>query len=271
MLLLVILAGIVGLVATGASRRFAARVDREVADLWRDAPAGRPIPAESTRDLPDPVRRYLQKAVSRTSCVSRVELEHRGTFRMSLDGSWVPIAGRQFFATDPPSFIWWGRVRIAPGLWVDARDRSVNGVGAMYVAAESMLTLADANGPALDRGALLRLLGEMTWFPTAFVDRRYVTWTAIDDRHARATLRVNGRDVAATFTFGDDDLPLSFTAERERDLGGGKSALTPFVGESRDFREVDGLLVPFAMTAAWIVDGTRKDYARFLVDRITYR
>jgi hypothetical protein len=272
--IVVTLTGLVGLIATTASMRFSSRIDREVREL-REAAARAPIPPHAISPaaldpLPAPVQRYLAKAIRRTTFVSRVELAHGGTFRTSLDGGWVPIAGRQFFATDPPAFIWWGRVRLAPGVWVDARDRSVGGVGSMYVAAESLITIADARGPALDQGALLRLLGELVWMPTALLDRRYVTWTPMDDRHARAALRVHDREVAATFTFGDDDLPLSFTAERERDLGGGRSAVTPFIGESRDFRDVDGLLVPFSMTAAWVVDGERKDYARFLVDRITF-
>jgi hypothetical protein len=39
-------------------------------------------------------------------------------------------------------------------------------------------------------GALMRLLAEMTWFPTALLDERYVTWAPVDDAQARATLRV---------------------------------------------------------------------------------
>jgi hypothetical protein len=74
--------------------------------------------------LPDPVRRYLTKAViSRQRAVRTVRLRHGGTFRPSLDGSWSPIRGEH---TSPPillGFIWWGRVRLFPGLWVDARDR----------------------------------------------------------------------------------------------------------------------------------------------------
>jgi hypothetical protein len=40
--------------------------------------------------------------------------------------------------------------------------------------------------PQVDQGALLRLLGEMMWFPTAFADSRYVSWTTIDDQSAEA-------------------------------------------------------------------------------------
>jgi hypothetical protein len=87
------------------------------------------------------------------------------------------------------------------------QSRAIGGVGHMYVAAESTVTIANSTGPELHQGAMLRLLGERTWFPTAFRDQRYVRWSAIDDRHARATLGLNGREVTGVFEFGEDDLP----------------------------------------------------------------
>jgi hypothetical protein len=217
------------------------------------------------------VRRYLDLALGRRDLFIRTAaMRHGGTFRPKLDGAWLPIGGEQYFATDPPGFVWWGRVRIGPGLWVDARDRSFQGAGSMRIRAESLFTLADASGPELDQGALLRLLGEMTWFPTAFLDDRHVAWTAVGEARARATLRVGGREVAGLFEFGADGLPARFLADRYRDLGGGRTALTPFVGETADYREVGGLLVPHRMTAAWEIDGRPAPYARFLVERLEY-
>jgi hypothetical protein len=161
-------------------------------------------------------------------------------------------------------------VRAAPGAWIDALDRSIDGEGRMQVAAESTITLADSRGPELDQGALVRLLGEMVWFPTAFADARYVRWSALDDRRARATLSVNGGTATAEFTFGEDDLPATVTSDRYRDVGGGRAVLTPFVGRSFDFRERSGLLVPHSMTAAWNVDGQLHEYVRFEVEEIAF-
>ena len=67
------------------------------------------------------------------------------------------------------------------------------------------------------------------------------------------------------FEFGDEGLPARFTAERFRDLGGGKSVLTPFLGEFRDYRRVDGMLVPHEMVGSWVIDGNPEPYARFRV------
>jgi hypothetical protein len=221
--------------------------------------------------LPDPVRRYLTKAIGvRRTFIHSARLRQDGTFRPDLNGRWYPLKGEQYFTADPPGFIWWGRVQLAPGIWVEARDRSVRGAGNMLVVAESTVTLNDARGPELDQGALLRLLGELAWVPTVYLDDRYVKWSAIDDRRAKATLTVNGREVAARFEFGDDDFPVRFSAERFRDLGGGKSVLTPFLGECRDYRDVDGVIVPHEMVGSWIIDGTPMPYARFRVATIEF-
>jgi hypothetical protein len=157
-----------------------------------------------------------------------------------------------------------------PGVWIDARDRSIAGAGNMLVSVESTLTLADSKGPRLDQGALLRLLGEMAWFPTALLDERYVRWSPIDDRHARAVLTVNSQEVSGVFAFGPDDLPTTFSAERYRDVGRGRAILTPFEGRSSDFHEVAGMLVPYSMVAAWRIEGRLVEYVRWSVERIEY-
>jgi hypothetical protein len=268
---LVTVIGAAGLVAWANNVRFARRVAGEAAALLGQAGDGARRDARVPATLPPPVHRYLSKAIpSRHSGIRTVRLRHGGTFRPSLDGGWLPIRGEQYFATSPPGFIWWGRVRIVPGVWIDARDRSIAGVGNMLVSAESTFTLADSKGPQLDQGALLRLLGEMAWFPTALLDERFVRWSAIDDRRARAMLTVNGREVSGVFAFGPDDLPTTFSAERYRDVGKGQAILTPFEGQSSDFREVAGMLVPYSMVAAWRIEGRLIDYVRWRVERIEY-
>jgi hypothetical protein len=253
-----------------SASRFARRVRAEERDVLARGAATAPRrldPAVLER-LPPPVRRYLTKALGgRDTFIRTVRLRHGGTFRPGLDKAMRPIRGEQVFGSDPPSFVWLGRVPMGPGLWIAARDRSVDGVGNMLVRVQSSFTVVDAKGPELDEGAMMRLLGELTWFPTAFVDDRYVTWAAVDDRHARATLRVGGRDVTGTFELGDDDLPQRFRAQRYRDTPNG-GVLTPWEGRSTDFRRVDGVLVPHTMSAVWIVDGKEIEYARFTVERV---
>jgi hypothetical protein len=250
--------------------RFGARVGREVQAFWPVQPSAAATPHAALERLPPPVRRYLSKAITRErSAVTTVHVKHGGTFRPKLDGAWLPIEGTQYIRAEPPAFVWWGRVRIAPGVWIDARDRSENGRGNMLVLMDSTFRLADSNGAAIDQGALLRLLGEMVWIPTAFLAPR-VTWTELDARRARAHLRVGDLDVAGVFEFGDDELPSAFRAMRYRDIGHGKAELTEFYGAMSDYREVDGLLVPHKLVAHWTLGGEPKAYARWEVERIEY-
>lgn len=249
--------------------RFARRVAEEARALWAlhdDAP---PSPS-APEALPAPARRYLELAGAlRAPPVRAARLRHGGTFRPALDGGWHPIRGIQYLAAGPPGFVWWGRVRLAPGVDVGARDRSAGGEGNMRIALASSIVLADVSGPELDAAALQRLLAELVWMPTALLDARHVTWLSRDATSARARLTVGGREVEVTFHFGPDGLPERMSALRFRDVNG-KGVLTPWTGRCADWREVGGLRVPFRMEASWEIDGREHPYARFEVERLEH-
>jgi hypothetical protein len=240
-----VVVGLASLVAVQGAR-FERRVAAEGRALLRAGGGAAPDPG-AVAGLPAPVRRYLEVsgAVAHAP-VRSVRLRHGGVLRTSLGGAWLPIRGVQYFTADPPGFVWWGRVRAAPGVWIDARDRSFAGEANMLVRLASTVTLGDARGRELDEGALMRLLGEMSWFPTGFLDARWVAWEPVDETNARATLRVGGRAVAVTFRFGADGLPAEVSALRYRDVNG-RGVLTPWIARCSDFRKVDGLLVPFSV------------------------
>ncbi len=260
-------AGGLGLVLAVQRKRFGRRVAREARELWSVERGGEERRA-ALETLPPPVRRYAEASgVASHAPIRAVRLRHGGTFRTRFDRPWLPIRGEQYFASDPPGFVWWGRVRAAPGVWIDARDRSVAGEGNMRVTLASTVTLADVRGRELDEAALQRLLAEMVWFPTALLDARHVRWAPLDDTRAQATLAVRGREAALTFHFDASGLPSRVTAERYRDVDG-EPVLTPWTGECSGYRELDGLRVPYRMEASWQVGGRVEPYARFAVETL---
>jgi hypothetical protein len=250
--------------------RFGLRVGREVQAFWPPQPSAARFDENRLDRLPELVRRYLTKAIAQDRAgVATVHLTHGGTFRPKLDGAWLPIRGTQYIRAEPPAFVWWGRVRVAPGVWIDARDYSKNGHGNMLVLMDSTFTLADRSGAEIDQGSLLRLLAEMVWIPTAFLELR-VIWTRVGERRAQARLLLGNLEVSGVFEFGDDDLPTGFRAMRYRDVGHDKAVLTEFYGSMRDYREVNGLLVPHSLIAHWRVGDELVPYARFEVEQIEY-
>jgi hypothetical protein len=254
------LAVTLGAVVGGSRLRFARRVAREMRALVAVQPSRAALPAVG--ELPPPVERYRLLAVGDRAPVRTLRLRHGGTFRMSPTAKASPIRGTQLFTADPPGFIWLGRIRMAPGVWVDARDMAVAGEGSMRVMLDDTVAVVDARGPQLDQGSALRLLAEMPWYPTSLFDARYVTWTAIDADHARATLRCGGREVSGVFAFGADGLPLEMTAERFTDKG----ELRPWGGVYRDFRALEGMRVPFEAEVTWQLASGPCTYAHWLVD-----
>ena len=253
-----------GVVISIARIRFERRVNRELRALLAVAPAAPSASAPAA--LPAPVERYRQLAVGSHAPVQTVRLRHGGTFRMSATGKALPIRGMQLFTADPPGFVWTGHVRMFPGVWVDARDLSIDGKGSMRVLVDDVVPVADVQGAQIDQGSALRLLAEMVWYPTALFDERYVTWTAIDADHARATLRMHDASVSGVFEFGPDGMPVSITAQRFMDREG----LRPWGGRYRDWRTVCGLRVPFDAEVAWELDAGRFTYAHWQVESLAF-
>ena len=191
---------------------------------------------------------------------------------------------------------------MAPGLWIDAIDRGIDGKGRMSVSLASSLTLFDRSGPELDQGAMLRLISDFVLLPGLLQDPRYVSWRDVtrpdvtrpdvtrpdvtrpdktrpnatgraeDGRRATCTLRApgTGAEVTGTFEFGPDGLPRSFSAERYMDDGKSSPRLLPWSGDYEDYRSVDGLLVPHHFIGYWHVDGERIAYVDFVLEPPQY-
>jgi hypothetical protein len=244
--------------------RFERRLAAESRALLELSPVSvdRPTPI----DLPAPVARYRELAVGSRAPVRTLRVRHAGTFQLSPSAEPRPIQGRQLFTANPPGFIWAGRIKMAPGVWIDARDLAMAGKGNMRVLLDDTLVLADASGPELDLGCALRLLAEMVWYPTALFDAGSVTWSAIDADHARATFRLGEREVSAVFEFGLSGFPSRVAAERYTDKG----QLLPWHGVYGDFRSASGMVVPYAAEVSWQLESGTFTYARWRIDSMTY-
>jgi uncharacterized protein DUF6544 len=165
--------------------------------------------------------------------------------------------------------VWSASISLGPLTWIDARDQLHDRRGNMLVKLESLFTIADACGPEIDQGASLRWLAEAIWFPYAFVGDA-IRWELVSGEEARATLVQEGAPVAATVEFDADGRMLLIRGERYRDVGGGKSVLTPWVGRCSGYREFGRFRVPAHIEVAWVLDNAEFAYARFDVTAIEY-
>lgn len=224
----------------------------------------------SRAGIPRPVLRYRDLAMLRRDVsLQATHLRHGGELRVTEDEPWMPMRGFETLIADPPGLVWWGRIRIAPDIWVDAGDSHEGGKVRMTIKSASSTNGGGIRAPELDDCGMLRLLAEMVWLPTSFFDERYVTWAEIDDASARATFRLGDRSVSARFDFGADGMPEEVAATRLRDVRGRKVE-TPWVGRFRDYRSVEGVRVPFEFEFVWMLDSGPSSIMRYLVDSIEF-
>jgi hypothetical protein len=236
---------------TVAHTRFVARVDAEARALFAGARrVAAPVDRADLQRLPAPVARWLEASgiVGRPR-VGTVWLRQRGSFRAAADGAWMPIQAEQWFSTDPPGFVWRVDATMVHLIPIAGRDKYAAGRGQMLIKVGSLVPLVNAADDKIDQGAALRYLGETIWFPSAALGP-YVSWDAIDDTHAKATMRHGEQAVAAVFTF--DSRGRVVRVDANRYLGGGKDArLTRWSATCSDWRRFDGVEVPSAGEVSW--------------------
>jgi hypothetical protein len=105
--------------------------------------------------------------------------------------------------------------------------------------------------------------------PTALLQGSGVTWSAIDDSTARATIADGSVAVLADFHFGLEGQIVRVSAMRYRDVRG-KPVLTAWVGHFRDYQRMHGLLVAGAADVAWLPAEGPLPYSRARIEAIQY-
>ncbi len=273
-----VLAAIVLLVAAAvvflavADRLFYRRFTERAAEVRQSAGRhGALVTEEELLRLPEPLARYLRFAgVVGRPRISTVRLWHSGRFKPGSDQPWLPITGEYSITTRKPSFSWYGKIRIAPGLGIAAFDSYYDGQGRMQVKALSAFTLADDQSPQVDHSAFGRCVAEMTLAPSFFLDRGFVSCSEsgrdqlnchVGDGHfaTDADLRVNPDGSLATIA-----------VRRSFDRGAGKASLERFTAQGSMPRSFGGLRLPSQLDGYWNLPEGDLHYVSFVVDRVEY-
>ena len=210
--------------AAWGGARFDRVTDDAIALLYagvrRPEPSAAPITDAAIDALPPPVARWLRRAgVIGRPPVSNARLRQRGEMRTAPGQPFVGAHAEQYFAVEPPGFVWAVRLRMK-GLPIAGRDAYLDGRGRMLITVGGLVPIVDATGSTIDQGTLLRFLGEIIWFPGAAL-APYITWRAIDDVTAEATMTHGGVTATARFTVDADGRVTGFRARRYMDDRGG--------------------------------------------------
>ena len=263
--LLILSAVAVPVAALLAGKWLAARqTRRDVAELFSQTKTG-PVktydPAQLV-NLPAPVQRYFRHVLKPgQQYIRSVRLQHDGQFKTDLKKDWIAITGEEYFVAEKPAYIWVGTTT-----WFSARDQYVAGQGSLTVRLLSAFPILRASGPVFDVSELLRWLAEAVWLPTSLLPGGQTVWSPIDDNSATLTLTDHGHTVSCLMTFNGQGEIVRYQAQRNSD----ETHIETWTGQMFDYREIHGIRIPTRASAAWVIDGVEKPYARFTVREIDY-
>jgi len=154
--------------------------------------------------LPAPVQRYFRTVLNEGQpLITAVRIAHTGTFNMgTTTAQWKPSRSTQRVVIRRPGFVWDARIRMAPGMTAHVLDAYIAGEGILTARMFGLVTVMNQpSTPELAHGELMRFFAEAAWYPTALLPSQGVTWEAIDDSHARATLADGPISVTLVFRF----------------------------------------------------------------------
>jgi hypothetical protein len=230
-----------------------------------------PISENDLRHLPEPVKRYMRfSGIVGMSPISSMRLMHSGTFRPGVDKPFYPIKGEYFLTTRIPSFSWYGKISMFPGVTAAAFDSYSNGHGRMLVKMMSCVTIVDAQSKETALSAFGRCIAEMTMVPSFFLDSTHVRWLKSDSISAECVVDDSGLSTTARLFIRADGALDRIVVERYFDRGDGKATPEKFSGIGSGSRTHNGLRLPAVFDGYWNLKEGDVHYVHFVVDSVQF-
>ncbi len=229
--------------------------------------------ASELENLPAPVERYLRTVLrSGQPLIGAVHLEQTGQFRMDIHKEdWQQFQATQQVITDRPGFIWDARIKILPAVSAYVRDAYFGCKGILQAGLWGLIPVGQfKNTREMAEGELMRFLAEAPWYPTVLLPGHDVTWKAVSDSSAQATLLDGDCEVSLLFRFNQQGLVRSVRADYRGRQANGKVIPTPWEGRWSRYELREGMLVPVQGEVAWLLPEERKPYWRGQLKEIDY-
>jgi hypothetical protein len=210
------------------------------------------VTPEMLSSCPPIVQQWLNRiGIIGKEVIHSVHLKQQGQMRTKPNSKWMPVAAEQYFTVTKPGFLWLADVKAAPLVHMAGRDKYFNGRGQMLIKLLSLFPVADARGPEIDQGAMVRYLAETLWFPSAAL-QDYITWEQTSATAARATMTYAGITASGIFTFTPQGDVISFEAKRYYDQKTGPTLETWFISiDGNSYKAFGGIRIPVKSSVTW--------------------
>lgn len=223
---------------------------------------GGAAPVNVAGSLPAAVREFALRADATPTDLARaVRFTQRAEMLLKPGRPWQPLDATQLIAVGEPGFLWQARQAFGPLPKVQVVDAFRGGRGLLRVRLFGLLRVANAEGPAIDRGEALRYLAELPWAPDAILGNPAIAWRERDDGWVEATLDAGGAPVSVRFRFDAAGDIVEVRADaRETTDDDGNPAAYPWQGYFRDYRMVGPRRIPAEGEVGYVRPGGYRAY-----------
>ncbi len=251
---------------------YRAMYNRDVADRISQQPASIKILTEADLALlPRAVQRYLEftRVVNKPQ-VWNYRLRFEGEFRMRPNDKWMRTTADQQNFTGSPARLFLMDASMF-GIPFTAYHRNVDGQATFRVKLASLLSVTDARGPEMNQSETVTLLNDMFFLaPASLIDQR-ISWEELDPLTVRATFTNAGNTVSAIVYFDSSGALVNFISDDRYMTSSGKTyELHRWSTPVREWRELDGRMLPTIVETAWDLSGEEFVYGRFEIIEVQY-
>lgn len=264
LIVLLIAAGIISLLVSIGKINISFQFKKQVQQLFAQSGhiSDKTFSYAIIANLPEPVQRYFKHVLKEGQpYVSYVRLTHDGQFKTGQDKNWINIEGEQYFTTEKPGFIWKGSTTM-----FIARDLYISDKGRLVVSLLSLINVVDAQGEKYNAGELQRWLAEGVWFPTNLLPSEKLQWSPIDAQTAKLSFQYKDLSIFYIVTFNE----IGEIVQMETKRFMGEENLETWVGILKNYKEMNGMIVPTSIEAIYRLEKGDYSYAKFKIKKIEY-
>jgi len=245
---------------------FKKRADQIISEAGKEDP--NPITEDDLSTLPEPVARYIRfSGLVGLKRMSSMRIVHSGTFKPGADKKFMPIRGEYFLTTKKPSFCWYGKITMMPGLSASAFDSYYGGHGRMVVKLLSAFKVVDTDSEETGLSAFGRCVAEMTLIPSFFLDKEKVKWIGSDSSKAECQITDASLITNASLHFNIDGSLDKIVVDRYFERDKGEATLEKFTGKGQDIKDFNGLKLASVVDGYWNLKEGDLHYVHFIIDK----
>ena len=195
--------------------------------------------------------------------VSRAVIRQQG--ELESNERWLTFKANAAYAADPLAFEWSARMRVMPGIWVDAVDG--HGAGEAWGGAKlwGIKSVGGRSGPEVHAIQLIRNIAELAWLPQLAATVAGLTWVDAGPDNFEIHARAADRDVAVVFDVSEaGDIVRASSPARPYDVPDGFET-APWRLDYSEYGELAGVRVPTHAVATYELPDGPWEYLRVSV------